>query len=202
MKFYNKYGKRLFDLAAAFCGIIVLSPLFIIISIVVKVTSKGPILFKQERMGTNFKPFNIYKFRSMVAGAENKGPGVTCVTDSRITPIGRFLRKTKLDELPQLFNVLFGHMSLVGPRPEIEKFVEKAKSEYHHILSVKPGITDFAAIEYRDEEKIMSQFSDKEKAYIEKVMPTKIGLYKKYIESQNFSTDCKIILKTFKRILS
>lgn len=202
MKLYNKFGKRLFDLTLAACGILFLSPLFIIISIVIKLTSKGPVLFKQERIGANFRPFKIYKFRSMVTGAEKKGPGVTSADDSRITPVGSFLRKTKLDELPQLFNVLFGQMSLVGPRPEIEKFVEKAKSEYHHILSVKPGITDFAAIEYRDEEEIMSRYEDKEKAYIENVLPLKIELYKKYIERKNFSTDCKILFRTFRRILS
>jgi lipopolysaccharide/colanic/teichoic acid biosynthesis glycosyltransferase len=197
---YKNYGKRIFDIIASFCGLLLLSPVMIIIALIVKLSSKGPVLFVQKRVGKGFKEFDMYKFRSMVADAEKLGPSVTKGDDKRITKIGRFLRKTKLDELPQLWNVLKGDMSLVGPRPEVMKYVEKKKKEYEKVLSVRPGITDYAAIEFRDEEEILNRFDDTEKAYIEKVLPKKIELYYQYIDNVSFINDIKVILKTLKVI--
>ena len=197
---YREFGKRVFDIVASLVGIVLLLPVFIIIGLWVKLSSKGPIFFVQKRVGKDFKEFNLYKFRSMVVGAQNKGPGVTSKDDARITKVGRFIRNTKIDELPQLFNVLKGDMSLVGPRPELRKFVDAKKDEYKKILSVKPGITDNAAIEFRDEEEIMSQYEDKEKTYVDIVLPQKIKLYYKYIDEISFFNDIKLILKTLKVI--
>jgi len=197
---YKEFGKRVFDIIASLVGIVLLLPVFIIIGLWVKLSSKGPIIFVQKRVGKDFKEFNLYKFRSMVADAQNKGPGVTSKDDARITKVGRFIRSTKIDELPQLFNVLKGDMSLVGPRPELKKFVEAKREEYKKVLSVKPGITDNAAIEFRDEEEIMIQYEDKEKAYIDIVLPQKIKLYYKYIDEISFFNDIKLILKTLKVI--
>jgi len=197
---YKKFGKRIFDIIASLVGIILLLPVFVFIGLWVKLSSKGPIIFVQKRVGKDFKEFNLYKFRSMVVGAESKGPGVTSKDDARITKVGKFIRSTKIDELPQLFNVLKGDMSLVGPRPELKKFVDAKKDEYKKVLSVKPGITDNAAIEFRDEEQIMSQYEDKEKAYIDKILPQKIKLYYSYIDNISFLNDIKLILKTLKVI--
>jgi len=197
---YKEFGKRVFDIIASLVGIVLLLSIFIIIGLWVKLSSKGSIIFVQKRVGKDFEEFDLYKFRSMVADAQNKGPGVTSKDDARITKVGKFIRKTKIDELPQLFNVLKGDMSLVGPRPELKKFVDAKKDEYKKILSVKPGITDNAAIEFRDEEEIMSQYEDKEKAYINIVLPQKIKLYYKYIDEISFFNDIKLILKTLKVI--
>jgi len=197
---YRSYFKRLVDILAAIIGLIILFPLLLVISLWIKLSSKGPLFYTQKRVGRDFKPFDIYKFRSMVVNAEQIGPSVTSGDDPRITEIGRFIRKTKIDELPQLFNVLKGDMSLVGPRPEVMKFVEKNQEAYEKILSIRPGITDNAAIEFRDEETIMNQYEDKEKAYLEIVLPQKITLYHHYIENISFVNDMKLILKTLKVI--
>ncbi len=192
---YKKFGKRVFDIVASSIGLVVLSPLFIIVAIVIKLTSKGPIFFIQKRVGQNFKEFNLYKFRSM---REGKGLLVTSKDDPRITKIGKIIRKTKIDELPQLFNVLKGEMSLVGPRPEMMKYVKAKENDYKEILKVKPGITDFAAIRYRNEEEELAKYNDKEKAYIEKIMPKKIVFYKEYIQKMSFLTDLEVIFETLK----
>jgi lipopolysaccharide/colanic/teichoic acid biosynthesis glycosyltransferase len=155
---YKNYFKRVFDIITAFIGLIILLPILIIISLWIKLSSKGPLFYSQKRVGKDFREFDIYKFRSMVVGADKIGPSVTSADDKRITKVGRFIRKTKIDELPQLFNVLKGDMSLVGPRPEVMKFVQQKRDEYKKVLSVRPGITDNAAIEFRDEEEIMSQY--------------------------------------------
>ena len=197
---YRAFGKRAFDLASSVSGLIILSPLFIFISIWVKTSSKGPIFFVQKRVGKDFKDFNLYKFRSMVADAPKKGLQITSGDDPRITKVGKFIRKTKIDELPQLINVIKGEMSLVGPRPEVKKYVDIKKDDYKKVLSVHPGITDLAAIEFRDEEKILEGFEDKEKAYINEVLPQKIALYYKYIDNITFQSDIKIILQTLKVI--
>ena len=173
---YRAFGKRAFDLLSSISGLIILSPLFILISIWVKTSSKGPIFFVQKRVGKDFKEFNLYKFRSMVADAPKKGLQITSGDDPRITKVGQFIRKTKIDELPQLINVIKGEMSLVGPRPEVKKYVDIKKDDYKKVLSVHPGITDLAAIEFRDEEKILEGFEDKEKAYINEVLPQRIAL--------------------------
>ena len=193
---YIKFGKRIFDLVATILGGSLLLPIIIPIALWIKLSSKGPLFYIQKRVGKNFNEFDLYKFRSMIVDADKAGPSVTSGDDPRITKVGAIIRRTKIDELPQLLNVLKGDMSLVGPRPEVMKFVAQKKDAYKKILSVKPGITDNAAIEFRDEESIMEQYEDKEKAYIDIVLPQKIKLYYMYIETISFMNDIKLILKT------
>jgi len=193
--------KRLFDIISSCIVLLLLLPLFMVIAIFTKLDSKGPVFFKQKRMGRNFRPFMLFKFRSMVMNAPEKGPAITIGGDPRITKIGRFLRKTKLDELPQLINVLNGDMSIVGPRPEVEKYVEMFKDDYKVILQVKPGITDYATIEFRDEEDVLKKFQNPEDGYIKEVLPKKIELYKKYIKDKGFFTDMKLVLLTLWKIV-
>ena len=200
--FYLKYGKRFFDFFASLIGIIALSPLFLIIAILIKLYDGGPIFFKQKRIGQNFKPFYIYKFRTMIVDAEKVGPSITKGEDPRITPFGSFLRKFKLDEFPQLFNVLKGDMSLVGPRPEVEKYVKLFKEDYKQILQVKPGITDYASIYFRDEESILKNYLNPEEGYVKEVLPQKIKFYKKYLEDISFLIDLKLIFLTFWKIIN
>jgi len=197
---YKKYGKRLFDVVATIVGGMLLLPIIVPIAIWIKLSSKGPLFYIQKRVGKDFKEFDLYKFRSMVVDADKVGPSVTSGDDPRITKVGKIIRRTKIDELPQLLNVLKGDMSLVGPRPEVMKFVKFKEEEYKKVLSVKPGITDNAAIEFRDEESIMQQYEDKEKAYIDEVLPKKIKLYYKYIDNINLFNDIKLVLKTLKVI--
>lgn len=200
MKIYRRFGKRVFDIGATLIGGILLLPLIFLIAIWIKINSKGPLFYVQKRVGKDFKEFKIYKFRSMIVDADKVGPSVTSGNDTRITQVGKILRRTKIDELPQLFNVLKGDMSLVGPRPEVMKFVVSKKNEYRKILSIKPGITDNAAIIYRDEEMLMEQYEEKEKAYIDIVLPKKIELYNEYIDNISFISDIKLILRTLKVI--
>ncbi len=197
---YIEFGKRVFDIIATVLGSILLLPIIIPIALWIKLSSKGPLFYIQKRVGKNFKEFDLYKFRSMIIDADKVGPSVTSGDDPRITKVGKIIRRTKVDELPQLLNVLKGDMSLVGPRPEVLKFVKEKKEAYKKVLSVKPGITDNAAIEYRDEEEIMNQYEDKEKAYIDIVLPEKIKLYNQYIDNISFMNDFKLILKTLKVI--
>ncbi len=197
---YRTFGKRLFDIIATTIGMLLLAPVMLIIILWIKFSSEGPLLYVQKRVGKNFKEFDLYKFRSMVVDADRNGPSVTSGDDSRITKVGKIIRHTKIDELPQLFNVLKGDMSLVGPRPEVMKFVSQKKESYVKVLSVKPGITDTAAIEFRDEESIMEQYDDKEEAYIKYVLPQKIKLYYMYIENITFVNDVRLILQTLKVI--
>ena len=193
--------KRMIDLVVAFFALLVLSPFLIIIVIWVKLDSTGPIFFRQTRAGRFNKPFKIYKFRSMEVNAESRGRQITTSEDPRVTRSGRFLRRTKLDELPQLFNVLLGDMSLVGPRPEVQKYVELFRADYEEVLSLKPGITDFATIEFRDEESVLQGYSDPEAGYVQEVLPRKIALYKKYIREQGTWTDIKLILLTLLKVM-
>jgi len=199
-KFYLCCGKRAFDVTASLIGFVLLFPVFVILFFIVTLSSKGGAFYVQKRVGKNFKEFNLYKFRSMVVDADRNGPSVTSRCDPRITTVGRFLRNTKLDELPQLLNVIKGEMSLVGPRPEVAKFVNIKKEEYKKVLSVRPGITDNAALEYRDEEKILQEHDDKEMTYIELILPHKIELYNKYIDNISFLGDIKLIFKTLNAI--
>lgn len=198
--FYYLYGKRIFDILATISGGLILLPIIIIIVIWIKLSSKGPIFYVQKRVGKDFQEFDLYKFRSMIIDADKVGPSVTSGDDPRITKVGKIIRRTKIDELPQLINVIKGDMSLVGPRPEVIKFVKEKKEEYTKILSVRPGITDNAAIAYRDEETIMNQYENKEKAYIEIVLPEKIKLYNEYLQNISLINDIKLILKTLKVI--
>jgi lipopolysaccharide/colanic/teichoic acid biosynthesis glycosyltransferase len=194
--------KRAFDLLMALIGLLLLSPLLIIIAIWIKFDSSGPILFKQKRVGLNGKPIDVYKFRTMVTDAESKGLKITVGGDPRITKSGHFLRKYKLDELPQLFNVLFGTMSLVGPRPEVQEYIDAYPDDIKSkVLSVRPGITDYASIEFRNENEILKNAEDPHKSYINEILPIKQKYYLKYIEEQSFITDIHIIFKTIQAIV-
>ena len=193
---------RLLDIIFSILGIIILLPLFLIICLIIKADSKGGCSFIQERIGKGGKPFGILKFRTMRCGADADGLLTIGTHDKRITRVGTFLRKTKIDELPQLWNVLKGEMSIVGPRPEVEKYVLLYTEEQRRVLSVRPGITDYASIEYVNENEILSQASDPDRAYIEKVMPHKIKLSMRYLEHYCVSEYLKIIFLTLKKIIS
>jgi lipopolysaccharide/colanic/teichoic acid biosynthesis glycosyltransferase len=169
--------KRTIDLAASGAGLILLGPLFLVIAIAVKSTSRGPVFFRQERLGRGGVPFRIFKFRTMVSGAERQGARVTGAGDSRITPVGAFLRRHKLDELPQLINVLRGEMSLVGPRPEVPEFAAVYPEEFARLLTVKPGITHRATQLFRNEEQILAAAADPRTFYVERILPRKLSLY-------------------------
>lgn len=189
--------KRLFDIAASGLGLIVLSPLFLILAIWIKLDSKGPVFYRQVRVGRNNKDFRIFKFRSMRVGAD-KGSLVTIGgRDPRVTKSGYWIRKFKLDELPQLINVLIGDMSLVGPRPEVRHYVDYWTTEQMHVLDVRPGITDPASIKFRNENELMEKAENPEKYYIEVIMQEKIKLYLEYVEKHNFFYDLGLIFKTF-----
>lgn len=192
--------KRLFDIVASFCGIVILFPLIVIVSILIKLTSKGPVLFKQVRVTKNGRLFKIYKFRTMRENSEGNKQ-ITVGNDSRITGVGHILRKTKLDELPQLFNVLKGEMSLVGPRPEVPKYVELYTEEQREILKVSVGITDYASIYFSNESELLGEAENPEEFYIKKIMPYKIELNKKYIKEIGIVTDIKLIILTILKIL-
>lgn len=193
--------KRLFDLFTSLGGLLVLSPLFLVIATLVKITSEGPVFYRATRAGRYGKPFKLYKFRSMVVNADKIGPGVTGATDPRITPIGRFLRKTKLDELPQLINVLRGEMSIVGPRPEDPRYVALYTEEQHKVLNARPGITSPASIQYRDEESMLTG-DDWEEHYIQTVMPEKLAIDIEYAKNANLWHDIGLILKTLRSLLT
>ena len=184
--------KRAFDIFISILGLILLSPLLLSTAVLIKIDDGGPIFFKQERIGRNFVPFFIYKFRSMIYPENKNSPQISVSGDSRITRFGKIIRKYKIDELPQLFNVLKGEMSFVGPRPEIKKYVDI----YKKILIVRPGITDYASLKYSNEEKLLGRFENWEKVYIEKILPDKIKISKQYIKNCNLLMDLKIIFKT------
>ena len=189
--------KRLFDIVASGLGLIVLSPLFIILAIWIKLDSKGPVFYRQVRVGYKNKDFRIFKFRSMRVGAD-KGSLVTIGGhDPRVTRSGYFIRKFKFDELPQLINVFLGDMSLVGPRPEVRHYVDYWTPEQMHVLDVRPGITDPASIKYRNENELMEKAKDPEKYYIEVIMQEKIKLYLEYVEKHSFLYDIGLIFQTF-----
>lgn len=192
---------RFFDFILSLVGIVVLAPIFIVLAIWIKIDSKGPVFYKQVRVGQNGIDFGLFKFRSMVVDADKKGLITVGGRDPRITRSGYFIRKYKLDELPQLINVLLGDMSLVGPRPEVRKYVELYTDEQQKVLSVKPGITDYASIEYMDENEILGKSNDPEKTYIEEIMPEKIKYNMKYIQNKNVSEYFKIIFLTLLKIV-
>jgi lipopolysaccharide/colanic/teichoic acid biosynthesis glycosyltransferase len=188
--------KRAFDFSVAAVALVLLSPLLLAVGLLVKLTSRGPVLFKQERIGKDFRPFVIYKFRTMVADAPRKGGVITFGEDLRITRLGRLLRRTKIDELPQLLNVLKGDMSFVGPRPEVRPYVELFRADYQAILTVRPGITDLASLRYRDEAALLAQAPDPEEEYTRRVLPDKIRLAKEYLARSSFFFDLTVILRT------
>ena len=192
--------KRIFDIILSLFGLMILFPFMLIIAILIKLDSKGPVFFKQIRVTKNGREFKIFKYRTMRVGSD-KYSQITVGKDNRITKIGAFLRKYKLDEIPQLINVLLGDMSLVGPRPEVPKYVALYTKEQKEILKVRAGITDYASIEFSDENDLLASEEDPEKAYIEKIMPKKIELNKKYLSEISILTDIKIILLTINKIL-
>ncbi len=190
-------SKRLFDLFLTIPSLLILSPIFLLSIIAIKLDSKGPVIFKQKRVGLNGKIFEVLKFRTMVVDAEKKGAKVTTSNDVRITKIGAFLRNCKVDELPQLLNVLKGEMSLVGPRPEVPEYVKLYPDNMKNIiLSVSPGITDRASIEYKDENKILANSVDPVKDYKEKILPIKLSYYKDYALNHSLKTDISLIFIT------
>lgn len=194
--------KRIFDFSAAGVGLILLSPLLLLAAVLVKLTSHGPALFRQERVGRGGRSFCILKFRSMVADAPSQGGQITCGADPRITRIGRIIRKTKIDELPQLINVLRGDMSLVGPRPEVRKYVDMFAEDYKDILRVRPGITDLASLKYRDEATILGSADDPQREYAERVLPEKIRLAREYVQRQSLFFDIWIIFGTLYHVVA
>lgn len=190
--------KRIFDILFTVPGIIFLLPIFLFIALWIKLDSPGPVFFRQIRVGRFGKLFLIYKFRTMNVGAQSQGKQITVGNDPRITRSGIFLRKYKLDELPQLFNVIKGEMSLVGPRPEVPRYVDKyPQAEKDIVLSLLPGITDYASIEYKDESQVLSQADDPEKKYIDEILPIKLSYYIRYAQEQSLWLDFILILKTF-----
>lgn len=193
---------RFFDIIFSALGLIVLLPVFAAICLKIKIGSKGGCFFIQERIGKDGKPFGLYKFRTMRIGADSEGLLTVGEHDARITRVGYFLRKTKMDELPQLWNVLKGDMSLVGPRPEVRKYVELYTDEQRKVLRVRPGITDYASIEYANENELLSKSEDPDRTYIEEVMPDKIKLNMRYLEHYTVSEYFKIIFLTFKSLVS
>ncbi|MDP4629558.1 MAG: sugar transferase [Flavobacteriales bacterium] len=193
--------KRLFDIVFSLALIVVLLPVGFVVSIWIVLDDFGSPFFVQQRVGLGGKNFGLLKFRSMRKNAESKGQLTVGMKDNRITRSGYFIRKYKIDELPQLVNVFLGEMSVVGPRPEVPKYVLLYNEEQQNVLSIKPGITDFASIEYVRENELLSASSDPEKTYIEEIMPAKLELNLKYLREQSFLTDMKIILQTIKAIL-
>ncbi len=192
---------RLADIIFSLFGILVLSPLFLLVGLLVKIDTKGPILFNQQRVGRWSRDFFLHKIRTMKVDSEALGQLTVGGRDPRITGAGYILRKYKLDELPQLFNVLKGEMSLVGPRPEVRRYVEEYNSQQKTVLNVKPGITDYASISFVDENDILAASDDPEKAYIEEAMPEKLKLNQKFIENPSFGNYVKVIFLTGSKII-
>lgn len=192
--------KRLFDIVSSLLVLIIFSPVFLIISLIIAIGSKGGVFYKQERIGRNGKPFLLYKFRSMRPNSDKASLITVGGRDSRITREGYFLRKYKLDELPQLINILKGEMSVVGPRPEVKKYVDLYTEEQRKVLSVRPGLTDWASLYYIDENELLGKSSDPEKTYINEIMPAKLELNMKYIQEAGLLTDLEIIFKTIFKI--
>lgn len=193
--------KRMLDIFASGTGLILLSPLMVLTAFLIKVDSPGPVFFKQERVGKGFRPFLIYKFRTMIEDAPRKGTAITIGNDPRITRIGRLLRRTKFDELPQLINVLKGDMSLVGPRPEVPRYVEMFRQEYAEILRIRPGITDMASLKFRDEATVLGRFENPEEKYVTDVLPEKIKLAKEYARQSSLFFDLGVIFKTLVKLI-
>jgi lipopolysaccharide/colanic/teichoic acid biosynthesis glycosyltransferase len=193
--------KRAIDILGAGLGLVILAPVFLAVALLVKLSSPGPVFFRQKRIGQDFRPFLIYKFRTMQANAPTRGPEITLGDDPRITRIGRYLRRTKIDELPQLINVVKGEMSLVGPRPEVPKYVELFRTEYADIVKVRPGMTDLASLKYRDEQTVLAGSGNPEERYASEILPDKIMLGKEYIERASLFFDLGLIVKTIGRLL-
>jgi len=192
--------KRLFDIICSLFGLISISPIFLVVPILIKLDSKGPVFFKQWRIGKDGKQFKVYKFRTMLQDADKVGSLITAGNDQRITRIGKLLRRYEIDELPTLINVLKGDMSIVGPRPEVPKYLKHYNRKYREVLSVRPGITDLGTMKFRDEAKYLNGQNHGE-IYEKEILPQKLDLYLEYVHNNSFFFDLKIILKTIVLIL-
>jgi lipopolysaccharide/colanic/teichoic acid biosynthesis glycosyltransferase len=192
--------KRLLDVVLASVALLVVSPVFYIIIIFVRLNSSGSVFFKQQRFGKDFKPFQLVKFRSMTVAKDPLQEEFEPGDDTRVTRVGSFLRRTKLDELPELFNVLNGNMSVVGPRPEVEKYVRAYPEDFKEILRIRPGLSDYASIKYRDEEAMLAGQPDPERYYCEVILPDKLHLGRRYLEEMSLRIDIRIIIETIKSI--
>lgn len=196
-------AKRLFDLLLAGAGLLALLPLLLLIALAIKLDSRGPVFYRQVRVGRFGAEFRIHKFRTMAHNPADRGPQLTVGADARITRVGAFLRRSKLDELAQLIDVLQGSMSLVGPRPEVPRYVALYPAELRaKVLSVRPGITDFASVEYRDESTLLAASPDPERTYREVVLPAKLALQAKYVDAAGVFTDLKLIARTLRAIMN
>jgi lipopolysaccharide/colanic/teichoic acid biosynthesis glycosyltransferase len=195
-------AKRVLDIASAGVGVALLAPLFALLAILVKAEDAGPVFYRQERVGYRGRPFRMWKFRTMVPDAEARGLPLTVGRDPRLTRIGAWLRRLKLDELPQLFNVLVGDMSLVGPRPEVPRYVRLYSAQERRVLELVPGITDEASIRYADESTILAAAADAERVYVEEIMREKIRLNLAYAARATFWTDVRVVLATLRRLVS
>jgi lipopolysaccharide/colanic/teichoic acid biosynthesis glycosyltransferase len=198
---YDPFIKRLLDLALASAAFLFLSPLFLLIIILIKLDSSGPAFYIQERIGKGMRPFRLIKFRSMTIRRASKDRQFDPGDVDRVTRVGSFLRKTKLDELPELINIVRGEMSIVGPRPEVPRFVEAYPKEYREITQIRPGLSDFASIKYRHEEEILACHSNPEKCYRETVLPDKLELAQRYCKEVSLRTDLRIIANTIKTVI-
>ena len=194
--------KRLFDITAAILVLIMGLPFFIIIALLIVLDGKGGVFYSQERIGRYKRSFNLYKFRTMQPGSDNLGQLTIGSKDSRVTSIGYYLRKYKIDEFPQLINIIVGHMSVVGPRPEVPKYVKMYNQEQLNVLKVRPGLTDYASLVYFKENELLGKAQDPENVYIKEIMPQKLALNNKYIKEKGMLTDLNIILKTLLRIFN
>ena len=193
--------KRLFDIIASGLGLICLSPLFAVLAVWIKCDSKGPVFYRQGRVGRNNRDFRIYKFRSMRPDSDKLGLITVGGRDPRVTRSGYYIRKYKLDEFPQLINVFIGDMSLVGPRPEVRKYVDMYTPEQMRVLSVRPGITSLASLRYRNENELLAQAEDPDRCYVEKVMPDKLAIDLEYVPKANLLTDIRLIFATIASII-
>lgn len=194
--------KRFFDLVASGLGLLVLSPLFLVLAVWIKCDSSGPVFYRQVRVGRNNRDFRLYKFRSMRVGSDKKGLITIGGHDPRVTRSGYYIRRYKLDELPQLINVFAGNMSLVGPRPEVRKYVDLYTPEQMHVLDVRPGITDLASIRYRNENELLEQADDPDRYYVDVIMQDKLRINLEYVADHSFLKDIKLIGMTFRAIVS
>ena len=194
--FYEEYGKRVFDFAASTIGLLLLFPVLLVLALLVKLTSAGPVFYRQERVGRGGRIFRIAKLRSMFEDADKRGPLITSARDSRITPVGRMLRRFKLDELPQLWNVVKGEMSLVGPRPEVPQYVEFYSAAQRRVFMVRPGITDPASLVYRNEEKVLATQPDPDAYYRDVVLADKLNMNLEYVDNISFLYDLFLVFLT------
>jgi len=201
-EFYLRYGKRYFDLSVSIVSLVILLPVFLLVAVAIKLDDGGPVFFFQERVGRNFSTFKVVKFRTMTTDPQVAGPLVTSENDKRITKVGKILRKLKIDELPQIFNVLRGEMSIVGPRPEVPKYVKLFEKDYRKLLTVRPGMTGYASVVFRNEEQILSRYTEPETGYVTEILPKKIKLELIYVSRVSFILDIKIFLWTFLKVIA